>query len=68
MFEDKKNGKEICFVLGFYGRFLSNTNTTRARTMMISTNNPAMAGTKYVSATEVAAVAVGADVAAKALA
>ena len=46
----------LCFV---YGRFRSIIITTKARTMMIRTNSPAIAGTKYVSATEVAAVAVG---------
>jgi hypothetical protein len=36
--------------------------------MMIRTNSPAIAGTKYVSATDVAGIAVGADVGAAALA
>jgi hypothetical protein len=50
----------FCFVS--YGRFLSNTTATKARTIMIRTNSPAIAVTKYVSATDTAAVVVGADV------
>ena len=36
-----------------YGRFLSIKSTTTTRTMMIRTIMPAMAGTKYMSATDV---------------
>jgi len=46
----------------FYGRFLSIESTTTARTAMIRTNRPAIAGTKYRLATDVG-VAVGAAVA-----
>ena len=44
-----------------YGRFLSNSTANKTRTMMINTNSPAIAGTKYMSATDVG-VAVGAAV------
>ena len=50
-------------VLHFYGRFLSNNTATSARTMMIKTNSPAIAGTKYISATDAAVVAVDVGVA-----
>ena len=42
----------------FYGRFLSTNNVTKARPTMITTNRPAIAGTKYRSATAVG-LAVG---------
>jgi hypothetical protein len=60
----QKKGREIDFLFAasFYGRFRSIIITTKARTMMIKTNSPAIAGTKYVSATDVAVVAVGVDV------
>lgn len=35
-----------------YARFLSNNTTSRMRTMMIKTNNPAATGIKYMSAAE----------------
>ena len=47
----------------FYGRFLSINRANTMPIMMIATNRPAIAGTKYVSATdigvEVVVVAVG---------
>jgi hypothetical protein len=53
---------EMMFLFGiFYGRFLSIPSITKARTMMIRTIMPAIAGAKYWSATDVG-VAVGATV------
>ena len=46
-----------------YGRFLSINKASTAPTTMIATNRPAIAGTKYMSATDVG-VGVGAVVAA----
>ena len=57
-----KRGK-CCFCRRFYGRFLNIRSSTAARVMMIKTNRPAIAGTKYTLATDVG-VAVGAAVAA----
>jgi hypothetical protein len=52
------------FLCGFsYGRFFIIITTSRTSTMMIKTNRPAIAGTKYVSAVD-AGVGVGAVVAA----
>jgi hypothetical protein len=48
-----------------YGRFLSINKASTAPIMMITTNRPAIAGTKYMSATDVG-VGVGAAVAAAA--
>jgi hypothetical protein len=56
-----KKGESIVFVWRFYGRFLSISSITTARTTMIRTNKPAIAGTKYMSATD-AGVGVGATV------
>ena len=44
-FKTKKGGN-VVFVWRFYGRFLNIDSTTKARTMMIKTNSPAIAGTK----------------------
>jgi len=45
----------------FYARFLSINRASTIATMMMRTNRPAIAGTKYMSATDVG-VAVGAGV------
>jgi hypothetical protein len=58
LFKTKKGGNDV-FVWHFYGRFLSISSITTARTMMIRTIMPAIAGTKYMSATDVG-VGVGA--------
>jgi hypothetical protein len=47
----------------FYGRFLSNKIARSAPTTMIATNKPAIAGTKYMSATDCGAFGVGVAVA-----
>ena len=58
---------EISFFFGgVYGFFLSINSASTIATMMMRTNRPAIAGTKYMSATDVgvdvgAVVAVGAD-------
>jgi len=65
--EQKEKG-DICFSLTWvYGRFLSIISITKARTMIIRTNSPAIDGTKYMSATD-CGVGVGAAVAAGACA
>jgi len=46
----------------FYARFLSINRASTIATTMMRMNRPAIAGTKYMSATDVG-VAVGADVA-----
>jgi hypothetical protein len=46
------------FVWRAYGRFLSINSASTIATTMIRTNSPAIAGTKYMSATDVG-VAVG---------
>jgi len=55
--EKKKEGELFFYV--FYGRFLSINRASTIATTMIRTNNPAIAGTKYVSAAD-AEVGVGA--------
>jgi hypothetical protein len=62
MFGTKK-GEELFLLCCVYGRFLSINKASTARPTMITTNRPAIAGTKYMSATDVG-VAVGAAVAA----
>ena len=57
-FKTKKGGNDV-FVWRFYGRFLSINRASTIATMAIRTNRPAIAGTKYMSATDVG-VAVGA--------
>ena len=42
-----------------YGLFLSVSRITIARTMMINTNSPAIAGTKYMSAADAGGAGVG---------
>jgi hypothetical protein len=42
-----KKKEEIYWFFDAYGCFLSIDITTRTRTMMIKTNSPAIAGTKY---------------------
>jgi hypothetical protein len=56
-FETKKGGNDV-FVWRFYGLFLSINRASTIATMAIRTNRPAIAGTKYMSATDVG-VAVG---------
>ena len=56
-FKNKKKGSDV-FVCRFYGRFLSINRANTMATMTIRTNRPAIAGTKYMSATDVG-VAVG---------
>ena len=51
-FETKKGGSDV-FVWRFYGRFLSINRASTIATMAIRTNRPAIAGTKYMSATDV---------------
>ena len=60
-FKTKKGGNDV-FVWRFYGRFLSINKASTTATTMITTNKPAIAGTKYMLATDVG-VAVGAAVA-----
>jgi hypothetical protein len=60
--EQKEKGKLVFFLTWVYGRFLSINKASTIATMMIRTNRPAIAGTKYVLATDVG-VAVGAAVA-----
>ena len=62
LFKTKKGGS-VVFVWHFYGRFLSINKASTIATTMIRTNSPAIAGTKYMSATDVG-VGVGAAVAA----
>ena len=56
-FKTKKKGSDV-FVWRFYGRFLSINRASTIKPTMIRTNRPAIAGTKYMSATDVG-VAVG---------
>ena len=51
----------MCFVLAFYGRFLSNNRARKMNPTMIITIMTAIAGTKYILATDVG-VGVGAAV------
>ena len=60
-FLETKKGEMWFFVGVFYGLFLSINKDTRTRPTTMTTNKPAIAGTKYVLATE-AGVAVGAAV------
>ena len=46
----------------FYGRFLNINSTTKTSTIMIKTNRPAIAGTKYMSAVDCGGASVGAVV------
>jgi hypothetical protein len=62
LFFKTKKGESDVFVWHFYGRFLSINRASTTATTMIRTNKPAIAGTKYVLATDVG-VAVGAAVA-----
>jgi hypothetical protein len=50
LFEEKKEKEDGLII--FYGRFLSTNTAIIARPTMISTNSPAIAGTKYKSAAE----------------
>ena len=52
IFKTKKGGNDV-FVWRFYGRFLSINRANTIATMAIRTNRPAIAGTKYMSATDV---------------
>jgi hypothetical protein len=52
LFKTKKGGNDV-FVWRFYGRFLSINRASTIATMTIRTNRPAIAGTKYMSATDV---------------
>jgi hypothetical protein len=52
----------------FYGLFLNIPITTSTRTIMTKTNSPAIAGTKYMSATEVGVAGGGVAVGAGAIA
>jgi divalent metal cation (Fe/Co/Zn/Cd) transporter len=63
LFFKTKKGGNVVFVWHFYGRFLSINKARTARPTMITTNSPAIAGTKYMSATDVG-VGVGVAVAA----
>ena len=63
LFKTKKGGKYGFCLASFYGRFLSINRASTIATTMIKTNRPAIAGTKYMLATDVG-VAVGAAVAA----
>ena len=60
----KQKKEEVVFLWFFYGRFFSNKIASKAPTAMITTNRPAIAGIKYVSAIDcgagVAGVGVGA--------
>jgi hypothetical protein len=59
-----KKGERKVFVQHVYGRFLSINKASTMATTMIKTNKPAIAGTKYMSATDtgcVDGVGVGAD-------
>ena len=58
-FKIKKGEREVVFIVSLYGRFLIIINTSIANTMMIRTNKPAIAGTKYMSAVDCAGVAAG---------
>jgi hypothetical protein len=63
-----KKGKDcFCFVNCFYGCFLSIKRANTMATMMIKTNKPAIAGTKYMSAADWGGVSVGAAVGCAAL-
>ena len=57
-FKTKKGGNDV-FVWRFYGRFLSINRAKTINPTMIRTARPAIAGTKYMSATDVG-VGVGA--------
>jgi hypothetical protein len=58
VFKTKKGGNDV-FVWRFYGRFLSINRANTTKPMIIATITPAIAGTKYMSATDVG-VGVGA--------
>jgi hypothetical protein len=51
-FKTKKGGSDV-FVWRFYGRFLSINRASTIKPTMIRTARPAIAGTKYMSATDV---------------
>ena len=51
-FKTKKGGNDV-FVWRFYGRFLSIKRASTIKPTMIRTARPAIAGTKYMSATDV---------------
>ena len=51
-FKTKKGGNDV-FVWRFYGRFLSINRASTIKPTMIRTARPAIAGTKYMSATDV---------------
>ena len=54
-----KKEREVVFIVLFYGRFLIIINTCIANPMMIRTNKPTIAGTKYKSAADCAGTSVG---------
>ena len=58
----KKGKIELCSYASLYARFLSINRASTIATTMIKTNKPAIAGTKYMSATDVG-VDVGVTVA-----
>jgi hypothetical protein len=60
LFKTKKGGNDV-FVWRFYGRFLSINRASTTKPMIIATIMPAIAGAKYMSATDVG-VAVGVTV------
>ena len=62
VFFKTKKGKVMLLLGTFYGFFLSINSASTIATTMIRTNSPAIAGTKYMLATDVG-VAVGAGVA-----
>jgi hypothetical protein len=47
-----KNGGKIVLFWFFYGRFFSSSNASKAPTIAIAAIMPAIAGTKYRSATD----------------
>jgi hypothetical protein len=51
--------RKMVFLIGFYGRFLSIKSANATPTTMIATNSPAIAGAKYWSAMDGAAVGAG---------
>jgi hypothetical protein len=61
-YKKRKWGKLVFFFAYIYGRFLSINRASTIATTMMRTNRPAIAGTKYMSATDVGVV-VGAGVA-----